>query len=184
MIGLNLLSPTQKEALRARVLYAMLERLMISVVAASLLAATVLLLIKIQLAKNLSQIEGRQILTAEYVTVNNEVKALDRQIARVDALQRLAVSPSALMRDLAVRTPSGIAIASINYEIATGEMHLTGIAARREDLLAYETELKKSAFIKKLDSPISNLFQKTEVNFQFTISLNVEAMKKAYEPTP
>ncbi len=184
MIGLNLLSPKQKDALRTRVLYAMIERLMVSVVFFSLLAGVLLVFAKIQLSKNLTQIEARQILAAEYVTVNDSVKALDQQLARVDALQRLAVSPSSLLRDLAARTPPGIAVANVHLEIGTGKMELTGIAARREDLLAYEEAMKKSPFVKQLDSPISNLFKKTDVNFQFEILLNVDAMKKAYEPAP
>lgn len=181
---LNLLSPSQKEALRMRVVYAMLERLMITLVFFTLLSGGLLILAKMQLSKNLAEIESRQILTSEYVTVNDDVKALEQQIARVETLQRMAISPSALLQDIAGRTPEGIAIASLGFDLAAAKLDLTGIAAKREDLLAYEEAMRASPFVKQLDSPISNLLRKTDANFQFAIQLNVEAMKKAYEPAP
>ena len=180
MIWLNLLSPAQKAALRTRLLYAMIERLMISLVIFALLAGALLLLVKAQLSKNLIEIQSRQILAAEYVTVNESVRVLDQQLARVETLQKMAMSPSALLRDLAARTPSGVAVTSLRFEVTTGKMNVNGIAATRENLLAYEAALKGSPFVKQLESPISNLFRRTDAPFQFEIQLNVEALKNAY----
>lgn len=184
MIGLNLLSPAQKNALHAHVLYAMIERLMVSLVISVLIGTLALLAIRVQLSKNLNEIETRQILSSEYVTVNDDVRALNQQIGRVETLQRLPVSLSALLLEIAERTPKGVSIAGIDVDLSNGQMRLAGIAAKREHLLAYEEALKGSPFVKKLDSPISNLFQKTDVNFQFLISLQIEEMKKKFEPTP
>src|SRR5512147_203981 len=110
MIALNLLSPEQKEALRSRVVYAMIERLMIALVSSLLTASIALLLIKIELTQNLSQVQTRQILSSEYVTVNNDIRQLNQQIGRVESLQKLAVSPSSVLRDVAERTPPGVKI--------------------------------------------------------------------------
>ena len=184
MIRLNLLSPAQKDALRLRVLYALIERLIVTLVFFAFLSGILLILTKIQLSKNLTEIESRQILTAEYVSVNDNVKALEQQIARIESLQRMATSPSSLIRDIAERTPAGIAIASLRFDIPSASLEMTGVAARRDDLLSYETTLKESPFIKQLDSPISNLLRKTDVDFQFTIHLDAEAMKSAYEISP
>ena len=184
MIGLNLLSSAQKRALRLRVLYALIERLMLALLFTVLFASIMLMLVRVRLSKNLAAIQGRQILSAEYVSVNENVRALDQQVARVEALQRMAVSPSSLLLDIAARTPPGIAIASLSFDVAGAKLDMHGIAARREDLLAYEEALKQSPLVKQLESPISNLFRKTDVNFQFAIQLNAEEMKKAYAPAP
>lgn len=184
MIGLNLLSPAQKDALRMRVLYALIERLMITLVFFTFLSGFLLILTKIQLSKNLTEIESRQILTAEYLTVNDSVKALEQQIARIETLQHMAISPSSLLRDIGERTPEGIAITSLRFDIPASILEVTGVAAKRDDLLSYEASLKKSPFVKQLDSPISNLLRKTDVDFQFAIKLNADAMKEAYETTP
>ena len=184
MITLNLLSPDQKKALRARVTYAMIERLMIATIGTLLVACILLLLIKIQLTQNLGEVQARQILSAEYVTANNAIRQLNTLINRVDTLQKLAVSPSSLLLDIARRTPSGVTVTSLDFDVKSESMRLNGIAATRDDLLAYETAVRESPFVKKLDSPISNLFQKTNIAFQFKIVLNVAALKAAYAPAP
>lgn len=184
MIGLNLLSPNQKEALRARVIYAMIERLMIAFVSSLLIASIALLLIKIELTQNLSHVQTRQILSSEYVTVNNDIRQLNQQIGRIETLQRLAVSPSELLRDMALRTPPGVRVSGLDFDVKTQSMRLNGTAGDRDDLLAYEEAMRASPYVKSLQSPISNLFQKTDINFQFMIVLNVDAMKKVYETAP
>ena len=184
MIALNLLSPDQKEALRARVIYAMIERLMIAFVTSTLLASILLLLVKIELTSALAGVQTRQILSSEYVTVNNDIRQLNQQIGRVEALQKMAVSPSELLRDVASRTPEGVQVTGLDFDVKTKSMRLNGTAAAREDLLAYEEAMRASPFVDDLKSPISNLFQKTDINFQFLIVLDVEAMKKVYEASP
>ncbi|MEK7546235.1 MAG: hypothetical protein AAB554_04135 [Patescibacteria group bacterium] len=184
MIFLNLLSSGQKEALRARVVYAMIERLMIASVGSLLVAAIALLLIKIELTKSLSQVQTRQILSSEYVTVNNDIRQLNQQIVRIEALQMMAVSPSELLRDVAARTPSGVRVTGMDFDVKSQSMRLNGTAVGREALLAYEEAMRASPFVKSLQSPISNLFQKADINFQFMIVLDVDAMKKSYGPSP
>ena len=184
MIALNLLSPEQKSALRARVIYAMIERLMIAFVSSMLIASIMLLLVKIELTKNLDQVRERQILSSEYVTVNNDIRLLNQQIGRVETLQKMAVSPSALLRDIAARTPTGARVTGMDFDVKSKSMRLNGTAKDRDDLLAYEAAVRSSPFVTSLQSPISNLFQKTDINFQFMIVLNVDAMKKVYETAP
>jgi len=184
MITLNLLSPAQKEALRSRVVFAMLERLMISMVGVMLVASILLLLIKIELIKNLAEVQTRQVLTADYAKANNDIRLLNQQITRIDALQKMAISPSSLLRDLAARAPAGITVSSLDFDVKSGSMRLNGAAARREDLLAFETAMKQSPFVKSLESPISNLFQKTDISFHFDIILNVAALHAPFEPAP
>ena len=184
MITLNLLSPAQKDALRARVIYAMIERLMLVLVAVMLLSSILLILIKIALTQNLAGVQARQVLTADYAKANSDIRLLNQQVTRVEALQKLAISPSSLLRDLATRTPPGIVVVGLDFDTATVSMRLNGVAARREDLLAFEAAMKQSPFVKSLDSPISNLFQKTNINFQFKILLNTDALHAPFEPKP
>lgn len=184
MIALNLLSPEQKAALRARVIYAMIERLMIAFVSSMLIASIMLLLVKIELTKNLDQVETRQILSAEYVTVNSNIRQLNQQIGRIETLQKMAISPSALLRDIATRTPPGVRVTGMDFDIKSQSMRLNGVAKERGALLQYEAAVRESPFVKTLQSPISNLFQKADINFQFMIVLNVDAMKKVYDAAP
>lgn len=182
MIALNLLSPAQKSALRARVIYAMLERFMIMLVMTVLAGSTLLLLVKIRLTQNLSQVVARQILSTEYVTVNRDIKELNRLIGRVAAVQGQYASPSTLIRDLADRTPAGIMITGFDAELRTQSLKLSGIARERDALLEFVEALKGSPYVGKVESPISNLFQKRDINFQLQVVLDVAALKRALEP--
>ena len=184
MITLNLLSPAQKEALRARVVFAMLERLMIALIAALLSGSVLLLFLKTGLSGNLAEVQDRQVLTADYAKANSDIHQLNLQIARVDALQKLAISPASVMRDVAMRAPQGISVTGLDFDVKTKSMRLNGVAARREDLLAFEASMKLSPYVKSLESPISNLFLKTDISFHFEIGLDVEALKKPFEPAP
>ncbi len=183
MIALNLLSPKQKEALRARVVYAMLERLMIVFVALLLASSVLALFVKIRLTEGLSQVQTRQILSSEYITVNSEIRQLNQQIGRVEALQKMAVSPSALLLDIAERTPPGVRVTGMDFDVKSKSMRLSGTAIDRDALLLYEEAMRGSPFVESLQSPISNLFQKENINFQFMIVLDTDAMRKAYEPS-
>ncbi len=184
MIGLNLLPPPLKKSLRAHVVYAAVERLMIAACSLILLSSVLLLLIRIRMIRVLDEVQSRQILSAEYVTVNSEVKQLNGQIARVDILQRLQLSSSALLLDLARRTPKGVVVTSMDFDIPTASMRVIGVADQRENLLAYETAMKDSPYVQSLDSPISNLFVRSNANFQFKIVLNVAALAGAFERAP
>ena len=44
--------------------------------------------------------------------------------------------------------------------------------------------MRASPFVSSLQSPISNLFQRADINFQFLIVLNADAMKKVFEDAP
>lgn len=182
MIALNLLSPIQKDALRARIIYAMIERFMIMLVMSMLIASIILLLVKIRLTQNLSQVVARQILSTEYVTVNRDIKELNRLIGRVEAIQGQFISPSLLIRDFASRTPNGIMITGFDAELRTRSLRIAGIALERADLLAFEAALKESSFVDRIESPISNLFQKRSVNFQVQAILDMAALRKPLEP--
>lgn len=184
MIALNLLSPQQKKALRSRMIYALIERVSIVGVTATLLATIAVLQIRIELIKNLQSVQARQLLTANYMRANKDIAGLNAQIARVETLQKLAISPGSLLLDITGRTPPGVGIANLDFDVASGSMRIAGTAAQREDLLAFEEALKKSPFVKKLTSPISNLFEKTDISFSFDIALETAALHAAYEPTP
>jgi Tfp pilus assembly protein PilN len=174
MIHLNLLSSNQKEALRARILFAMMERLMIILVSFTLLTLTALFAIKIRLTTTLSDVQGRQVLGQEYVSTNNETRKLNDAGARIERVQKAFLPNSAILTDFIKRAPAGVSITTMNYEIRTKALRVNGLAATREDLLAYEAALRGSPYVAKLESPVSNLLRKKDASFLFNAVLKVE----------
>lgn len=182
MIELNLLSPTQKEALRARVLYAMIERLMVFLTIETLLAGVILLGVRIRLLQTLETVVSRQILSTEYVSANNEIRTVNETVGRIEAVQALAVPASTLLSDVVGRTPGGIIVTGLDFETRTNALRIAGVAETREKLLAYEASLRSSPYVKTLESPISNLLKKRDVNFQFQAVLNSDALRRTLDP--
>ena len=183
MIALNLLSPAQKESLRLRVLFAMIERLMIALAAAVLLFAILLQVLRVRLTHAYSNVVSRQLLSTEYVSVNNEIKRLNETIGRIERIQREVVPASNLLIDVAGRVPPEVQIANLTFETRTQSLRMSGQAKTRAALLTFEESLRKSPFIKTLESPISNLFEKQNINFSFQAILEVNALKAILDPT-
>lgn len=182
MIALNLLSPIQKEALRNRVLFAMIERLMIFLTVAVLLLGIFLLMLRIRLTRTLGDVQSRQLLSTEYVSVNGEIRRLNEVITRIERVQREVTPASTLVIDVVGRVPPGVSIGNLAFETRTQSLRLNGQAANREALLTFEERLRASPYVKTLESPISNLFEKADINFTFQAVLDVEALKKTIEP--
>ena len=142
-----------------------------------LLSSLALLLIRIRLIDVLDDVQGRQILSAEYTTTNKDVTRLNTRISRIDALQNLQISPTALLFDFARSSTPAIVITSLEFDIATESLRINGKAEERDALIAFEQALKDSPYVKSVESPISNLFKKTDISFQLRILLNVAALK-------
>lgn len=184
MITLNLLSPEKKAALAARIIYAMIERLMITLVISSLCVTIALLFVKAQLTWNLSNTQSRQILTNEYAATNSDTKRLNAAAAKLDAIERAVTPVPPLIEDVASRTKAGIRIERFDYDVASKTLRLTGVADTRADLLAYQEALRGSPYVKKADLPISELFDKTDLHFTIQAEIDGEALKKTVEPKP
>jgi len=59
-------------------------------------------------------------------------------------------------------------------EINEENIFIQGIADNRDDLLSFETALKKQDYFKNIEMPISNLTSQENVNFEIIVNLNKE----------
>lgn len=172
MISLNLLSPKQKGALESRIVYALLEQLMILIACSALVVTIVLLGVKIELTKRLSDTESRQALSSEYISVNKETSRLNSAVARIAKLETFAQPTTGLLFDIFKRVSSGIQLESVTYDARSATMSISGQADTRENLLAFNEALLGSPYVKTVDNPITNLFKKTEVRFTLQAIIN------------
>ncbi len=72
--------------------------------------------------------------------------------------------------------PEGIRVDQLRSKDYT--ILLSGTAARRDDLLLFESNLKGSSCVKSVNMPISNLFSQEDVDFQMDFSVKSECLKK------
>ncbi len=182
MISLNLLAPAQKEALLARVRHAVLERLMISLIAMTLASGALTYLVKIQMKKNLADVLSRQLLSSQYAAINERTRQQNDAIVRIEALEKMAYPVSTVVEALAAGAPNGIIVTSFNLNAKTGALQIGGSAVDRKALLAYEGIFRGSPYVKSFDSPISNLFQKTDISFRFEAVVDGNAVRATLQP--
>ncbi|MFZ2187178.1 MAG: hypothetical protein WAV46_00920 [Candidatus Moraniibacteriota bacterium] len=72
--------------------------------------------------------------------------------------------------------PEGITIDHLttkNYTVL-----LTGKAAKRDDLLAFDAKLKESSCVEDVNVPISNLFSQENIDFQVDFGIIKECLKQ------
>jgi Tfp pilus assembly protein PilN len=178
MITLNLLSPQRKEALRFRILYAVIERLMIMLVAATLVTTAVMTVVKIELTRTLSDVLSRQVLSKEYVSANNDTGRLNRAVDSIARTQLQTASMARLVEEVAKRTPAGAAVENLDFDVKSRSLRLSGKASTRDVLLAYSEALRASPMFETVDLPLSNLFQRTEISFQINMLVRIEELRK------
>ncbi len=180
MINLNLLSPMQKEHLKIRVLYSMIERAMILLTAMILIVTIGLNAVKIKLTEVLSGIAERQILSSEYVSANNDIKNLNAGIARVEKVEKSFVPASIFFEDVIRRAPQGVTLSSASFETVTHSIIVSGFADTRDGLLSFESNLRGSPYVDKLDSQLSNLLQRRDISFTLRAVLATDKLIAAF----
>jgi hypothetical protein len=67
--------------------------------------------------------------------------------------------------------PSGISLDQLRIDVTKKEVLISGIAQTRDAYLALETALGTISFIEDIQIPLSDLTQKTNIGFSFTMSM-------------
>jgi Tfp pilus assembly protein PilN len=184
MISLNLLSPQQKEALKTLVFCVLVERFTAGVVVLAGVLTIALISVKIGLADQLHVIEARQLLSSEYSSTNQDTRNINAIAARVDKIQGASIALSPVIQDLLSRVPDGVQVSVLSLEAESLGFSVSGVAATRDELLAFETALRGSPYLTKVDNPLNNLFEKTDAHFTMTAALQLSATGTQVAPKP
>ncbi|MDP3957179.1 MAG: PilN domain-containing protein [bacterium] len=71
--------------------------------------------------------------------------------------------------------PEGIAVDRLTTKNYT--VMLSGRAAARDDILAFESNLKKEPCVKNVNVPLSNLFSQKDIDFQIDFEMRKECLQ-------
>lgn len=181
---LNLLPEEKKDAIQSRLrsrflLWQLFLVFVLEVFYLSMLVS-IYLILDFQL-KSLQDIERNALLTsrseerrlAEYEKKFQETNAQVEAIRRVD---RSHLYFSNIFELLDTLTPPHISIRQI--KTTEYSVSLSGRAAKREDLLLFDKQLKASeACITDVNIPVSNLFSQEDIDFQIDFSIRPECLR-------
>lgn len=113
--------------------------------------------------------------STDEVAISARLTALSNDAAALIALSN-AVSPTKIITEtLAVPRP-GVTLSGFVYTPAVGKnaatFALSGVAATRDALRAYQLTLQSAPFVLSADLPVSAYAQDTKINFTITLTLS------------
>lgn len=111
------------------------------------------------------------LINREYYTYNQDAKNINDLVKNVN-LSSKGFSPiGPRLKDISATLPNDVKISSLQIDIQTQSIIINGTALSREALLHYQEILNGITWITDVETPVSQLFQKENVNFEFKAKL-------------
>lgn len=173
MLYLNLLSEQKKEELQKKILLEFTTTILELLFSITVLAAIILLVSKIILQNSFNEaIAQSTLITTSYGAINQEIRGLNTQIEQIDRLERERLLAADFLTHMAELTPKEVTIKSLSLNAQDKNVLLSGKAATRDSLLLFIKNLEGGGLYTRVESPISNIFERTNINFTLSAVLN------------
>lgn len=177
MFNLNLLPPKEKEFLKIKEREFFIITLSIRLCWFLLIIIAFLLFGIFFLKTNLSSLSKQITIQKkfleskkEYKELENKAKKFNEFVIFLDKIQKDRLDYSKILLQLTEQMPSQVKLNSFSLD-KQGQIFLRGNARERSDFLRFKENLEKSNLYKKIDSPLSNIVQKDNINFELSLIL-------------
>lgn len=173
MITLNFISPIQREANRFQKNYSQTKGIMLSLVIVLIIIVGFLQLTQILLKDKLESITlATQVLEQaeeeKTVDLKQIVKDFNVLLRNIDGIQKEYLPWSDTLALTASLVPTGIELSSFSIQKESAVFKLTGHALSRDDLIILQKNLEESDLFSEIQSPLSNLLLKENINFELS----------------
>lgn len=171
-ININLLSEEKRNRIKRLTYYLNTKNILSLLVIVLAIVGIVLLwgtTVLIDGFKNLS--ESTNLINREYTRYNTETKEINKTIHDFNNTAANWRPVSGLIVELANQSPADIKISSLSIDINNKKIEIIGIAKTRAALLDYQKNLEKIPWVGPIDIPAKQLFEKTDINFDFDTTL-------------
>lgn len=172
MITLNIISDQQRSIIQKGRTYAVVKRICISTLGASFLICVMLLATYLALDKKLdSLIEENQRIEQEINSdeeqsdIMESANQLNQDLARLDAAQNEYFEASKIITPLADYLAEGVFINSFTFNIRNRSFEISGFSPTRDAFIKTKQQIDDSEMFSNIQSPVSNLLKKEEINF-------------------
>lgn len=176
MKNLNLIPPAYKDRLRLRRVYMLLREMIMAVMLYTIFLGITLLIARLVLVNNFTRIVNETTLvTRENRAVEQQIANMNRQISAAQTIQKTAVPWAEFIVAFSKVVPEGVVINSMQMEAdANKRSTINGLAKTREALLDFESKLRDTPFIEKVNLPFKNKLDKTDAYFTITLSVKFD----------
>lgn len=107
---------------------------------------------------------------------NEKIRKINDQLKTVTQIQSEFIYSSALVKELTDRIGNGIYLSYIKADIGGQVLRIIGRADKRENFLALKQNLSTSPVFTEVSSPLQNILQKENIDFEMTIKLDLSKL--------
>ena len=101
---------------------------------------------------------------------NLQIKHVNRVVRDINALQQIYTQWTPRLSRLLAAIPPSVILNDLTLNSTSGSYTLSGIAATRDDLLAFQNALEALDFIDRVPIPLSQLTAKENVPFSLVVT--------------
>lgn len=167
-LDINLLPPEKMGSLKFLIKFIFSKEILELIILACSIVAIALIWSWLLLQQSLADLASASALVnKDYSTYNKDIKDINTLIKNINKASSEYQIINQKLIELINNLPTNIKLASLSLDRRTQILDLQGIASTREDLLNYQTTLKKIGWLDEVSTPVSQLFQKTDVTFEF-----------------
>lgn len=166
MIRLNLLSEKEKEQIKKDMLAAEVANSVLAIFVVVVLIAIVFFFGQKYLNYRIENM-------AKYAptTDENAVDEINKKMGQIIELQKDYLKWSVLLKDVIALVPENIKINSLELSKENKKIMLYGLAESRTDYLKLEDNLRNSALVADIKSPVSNLLRRNNIDFSIEATM-------------
>lgn len=179
MSSLNLLSPEEKKKIKSIKNFYLIRRISFPFISLLLISTTVLFFGQLLLnnyQKNINeQIDNEMsfILVGQTSSTEDTIKEFNNQLSRITTIQSGYIKWTNFIIEFTSLVPDGISLNSLDLKTlndvgSNKTIQITGFSIDRKTLIDFESNLEKSEYFSNIDTPISALIQKVNINFQLS----------------
>jgi Tfp pilus assembly protein PilN len=183
MLKINLLPPSQKQALRENeisrwFLYFFSSLGFLMVIFGLLCLSTYFyLFILVQSQKQAISSAQDKIQSQELKNIEIQISETNQKIKKIYASFDSFIYWTEILEDFSKDIPKGIYLKNLSYRLEDNQIRLDGHANTRQVLLDFEKIIKNNQEFADLESPISNLLKQTDIDFSFNFKIDPQKAK-------
>ena len=178
MLRLNLLSKESKKEVKLKKLYSVISRVDFLLIIGFIFLAVVFKASSTILESSFYEFSNPgSLLRTSGREYNEKIKNINNKLKTINKIQEDFIPSSLLIKELTDRIPDGVSLSYIKADINNKSLKIMGRAQKREDFLKLRDNLSSSEVFKEVDSPLQNIMQRENIDFEIMIELDTPKLK-------
>lgn len=177
MLRLNLLTTDQKIRLRRYLVTLNARNALLALFVESAAFGAALLIGQAILDRTFRDVVEQSVsISRSFSADNKEIRTLNRELSELETIGRQFVPVGDLYGDIVSLVPAEVTLSSLVMDVTGQQVRIRGSARTRADLNAFNDALTGSPIVSEVRSPLSNLFVKDDIPFEFSAKLSAASV--------